>query len=94
MICEHARHWYPGVGGEPPVFLLFEESEFPSGHELKNTPSDSGDDCHRDEVKLSDKQLKKFRKLPVERFSTCDNGAHRAVSAEDIEKWRATSEAV
>jgi hypothetical protein len=45
-ICEHIRKYYPNVGGEPPVFWIFDEAILPHGARLVQKRSDTGDDCH------------------------------------------------
>jgi hypothetical protein len=88
-ICEHIRTYYRNVGGEPPVFWIFEESILPTGSSLVQKRSDSGDDCHfnivSQNLKALDKALRSLLKAqPVSSFSICVNGHHRQVTHADL----------
>lgn len=87
LICAHIEKFYPAVGGKPPVFCIFSDAELPDGYSMTSTPSDTGDDCHR-EVDASNRQLKKMRERPRGGYSTCVNGEVRAVNADDIATWK------
>src|SRR4051812_40177815 len=48
-ICDHARKYYPSVSSEPPIFWQFHfpGDPWPTSVALDESPSDSGDHCHR-----------------------------------------------
>lgn len=66
-VCKHIPTFYSNFDGNPVIFCkisLETLKEFGGCEnlELINTPSDSGDDCHRDILNVSDKVCRKFFK--------------------------------
>jgi hypothetical protein len=89
-ICPHVRKFYPDVGGDPPVFWIFDEAILPKDCRLVQKRSDTGDDCHFNIVSTgSDNALNKaLRKLlktqPLETFRICNSGYDRPVTRADL----------
>jgi hypothetical protein len=89
-ICQHIQQYYPNVGGDPPVFWIFDEAILPKDCRLVQKRSDSGDDCHFNIVSTSsnnalNKALGKLPKAqPVETFQICNNGHSRPVKRVDL----------
>jgi hypothetical protein len=90
-ICEHIRKYYPNVGGEPPIFWIFDEGLLPEGSRLVQKQSDSGDCCHfnivsgNSNVNALDKALRKLLKAqPLEAFRICNNGHIRTLKRADL----------
>ena len=89
-LCQHVGRFYPNVGGEPPVFWIFEETRLPPDHRITPKRSRSGDDCHHDitanDTKALNKALKALLKnrLPSD-FSICDRGGtHRPATLQEL----------
>lgn len=89
-ICQHIRKYYPNVGGEPPVFWIFDKAILPKECRLVQKQSDSGDDCHYNIVSNgSDNALNKalgklLKAQPFETFHICNNGHERTVRRADL----------
>ena len=88
-ICDHIRQYYRNVGGEPPVFWIFDEAILPADSRLVQKRSESGDDCHfniiADNVNALNKALRKLLKSQrVETFHICDDGQHRQLKRTDV----------
>lgn len=88
-LCDHIRKFYPNVGGEPPVFWIFDEALLPQDSRLVQKRSDSGDDCHFNivgrDVKALDKALRKLLKSQhLTAFLVCENGQHRQLQRDDV----------
>jgi hypothetical protein len=64
-ICQHIRKYYPDVGGDPPVFWIFDEAILPKDCRLAQKRSDSGDDCHFNIISTGSENVlnKALRKL-------------------------------
>lgn len=90
VICVHSRDYYASVTGEPPVFYIIGELELPEGATLKETLSDTGDECHREVENVSNKKLYKTFKnrRSFELFYTCENNTVRPVTTDDVAKWK------
>jgi hypothetical protein len=88
-ICDHVRKFYRNVGGEPPVFWIFDDANLPEGSSLVQKKSDTGDDCHfnivGENVSALNKALRLWLKAqPVNTFNICDNGYYRPVTRADL----------
>ncbi len=85
LICAHIEAFYKNVGGDPAVFLIVADEEWPAGYQLDATPSDSGDDCHREVVGVKDKHIKKaLMKRPWSDYLICAPDGVRPLTAADI----------
>jgi len=94
LICEHIDHFYKGVGGEPPIFLIVEDDEWPEGYSLKHVESDTGDDCHREVEGVTDKRIKKaLMKRPWSDYMICAPDGLRPLTQQDIDAFLATEDA-
>lgn len=87
-ICAHIAGYYPNVSGDPPIFWQFDSGILPAHHLLDATPSDTGDVCHRDILKLSrgeaERVFKDHGRFP-DAFHICDqNGNHRPLTRPDL----------
>lgn len=84
-LCEHLRKFYPGIGGEPPVFLRINTASLADGARLVQSDSLTGDACHYDIVGMTKGQL---RRLIVDRsideFEICDGSNHRSLNEADL----------
>ena len=88
-VCAHVRRYYPDVGGEPPIFLVFDEADLPADSRLIKKRSTSGDDCHHDitgpNINSLNKSLKKLLKgRHFSSFAICANGHSRPLERADI----------
>jgi hypothetical protein len=89
-LYEHIQRYYIGFtpNALPPIFWEFEASILPSGCELEQETSESGDDCHYNIVKLSEKDAKRFFKERNPSYSNfkvgLSNGEERAFEPSDI----------
>jgi hypothetical protein len=86
-ICAHIRQFYARVAGEPPIFWLFPFETLPRTIAVDTTASDTGDDCHRDLIGLSETQAKEIFKSvwdDLENFKICENGVHRQLTLSDL----------
>lgn len=88
-ICQHIRRYYPNVGGEPPVFWIFDDTILPPQTKITQKRSRSGDDCHHDitgqDINRLNKSLKSLLKSKkVGDFRVCDNGQARPLRKEDV----------
>lgn len=91
-VSEHIRTYYAGIAGEPIVFLIIEDRALPVGYTIRQTPSDpmgqNDDKCHHEIFGVSNKNLKKLRKRPINEYHVCDNGGHRNLTEQDVARWR------
>ena len=85
VVCAHIHEFYPSIVGDPVVFYVIDPAELPVPHTVLSTPSESGDECHR-EIDVGKKPLyKAFRdKRGWENFQTCDNGVVRPMTLDDV----------
>ena len=89
-ICSHIREYYPPpTSNDPPVFWEFEEQILPDECELEQQTSKSGDCCHYNINKLSDKKARKLfvnrqKEHQLSEFKICENGESRTVVLEDF----------
>lgn len=93
-ICQHSRKYYDGnITGEPPVFLIFDDSALPDTLTIEQTDVGNSDKCHHDvfnkadrsKYKHADKALKAIVKaLDIYSLRRCRNGHHTAVNDDDI----------
>ena len=88
-ICGHIQNYYSDVSGEPPVYWEFDSKILPSTHVIKESPSASGDECHRDIMNLSKRDaeqvFKKNTNYP-DSFKIClPCGGDRSLSIADKE---------
>jgi len=59
-LCDHIRHYYPGIGGEPPVFWRFDDSALTEPCVIEQVDGPNGDKCHYEiKSKTSRKALNK-----------------------------------
>ena len=85
LICAHIDAFYKNVGGDPAVFLIVEDADWPNGWSMKHARSDSGDDCHREVEGPSDKRIKKaLMRHPWTDYLICDPNGVRALTQDDI----------
>lgn len=91
LICEHIAAFYQGIGGEPPVFYILDAGELPSGYEIIETLSDTGDMCHREVISVSNSRLKKaFKDRAVGDFLICDGNGPRSLTSDDIRAFKSS----
>lgn len=85
-ICSHIERFYPHISGEPAIFCRIPVSELPIGAEVRVTPSDLGDDCHREIEGVGNGALKKhFRaKRHFTNFYICDGRGPRKLEESDF----------
>jgi hypothetical protein len=84
LICAHIRRYYPGLAGEPPVFCIFSDSQLPPGFRIESTPSDTGDECHREVFDVSNGQLKKLRERELGTYFICEESGYRSLTLADV----------
>lgn len=84
-ICAHARKYYPTVANEPPIFWQFDFSILPAGVTIDKTPSNTGDECHRDLKNVGKKPARRvFIEQPLTDFLICTKEGIRNLTQEDV----------
>ncbi len=85
-ICGHVYHYYRRISSIPAIFLEFKSENLPSQHKLKNTPSDTGDDCHFDILGMTTGKCRRFIiEIPLTDFDFCYSAqGHRRLTEGDI----------
>ena len=85
-LCEHLRIFYPSAG-EPPIFWRFSDAILPNTTSIVESPSDTGDTCHRDIINISNKDssniFKKFCAQPDD-IEICVGNESRRFSPSDM----------
>lgn len=86
LIANHVQKFYPDLSGNPPIYLAFDDDDLPEGVIVKATPSDTGDDCHREIDGVGNGALKRaLMALPADKFMICDPAGERQLSGADHE---------
>lgn len=89
VVCAHIEQFYKNIGGDPAVFYFLDAAELPDGFNIIETLSDSGDECHREVVDVSNGRLKKaFKGRPFGQFFICDDAGPRPLSQADIARFK------
>jgi hypothetical protein len=89
VVCQHIAHYYQNVGGDPAVFYYLDPAQLPANYTIIETLSDTGDECHREVVDVSNSALKKrFKGIPIDQFFICDGSGARPLTPVDIAVFR------
>ena len=88
LICEHLATFYPGVGGDPAVFMLVDDGEWPVGSNITPTVLENNDECHREVDGVSNGQLQRlFQSRDWHGFLICDPMGVRNLTDEDVDSF-------
>ena len=90
-VCVHAKKFYQSVTNDPPIYWMFDSGILPKNCLIVETPSTTGDLCHRDIINISRKSSEKFFKyhfrsncLDMDKLTICSSQGVRSLVESDI----------
>lgn len=73
-VCEHIQLYYKSTVASPVMSWIFEDDILPDGCELEQNTSESGDECHYNIKKITNKDARKIIvNLPPSDIQICNN---------------------
>jgi hypothetical protein len=88
--CAHIAKYYREIAGRPVFFWVFDPSLFPEPCELTQSPSATGDTCHRNLKDITKAQARRAFKSAQEEARPsiwcCRGEAAERVSLDDVER--------